>query len=185
MTPFSDEQRPESIGADLRDLGDVIHIEDKSDTKLALRLSFISAIVDMFKKSYDKWYNKVKMYGNEDVFFVSLIHLIFSKLFQKAEYINNTFGYYVQDLNVESGTDVSNGKSGTNMRLAKYFINKKKTLADRYSTDCNKGMFEKRTKDVALNINKIETYKNVCASYDELKKQNSYLTKQFSVLFDE
>ncbi len=180
---LADEQRPESWGADARDLASVLHITEISDRMLTLRFCFLPVIVNLFCKVFNDWHHKVKTCGFENVYFVSLVRLILGKLFQRAEYLTNTFGYYVQMLGSESGTEASKGSSGNNLELHKYFLMCKKIYARRYSTDAFQDIFARRTEEAGTSIYEIDTYKSERAMLEELNKQNSYQAQQFISLY--
>ena len=180
---LADEQRPESWGADARDLSSVLHILSVSERKLTLHFCFLPVIVEYIQKIYFSWYHKVKECGNENVYIVSFVHLILGKLFQKAEYLTNTFGYYTQVIGSESGTEVSKNNSGVMLEEHKYFLMTKKIYACRYSTDAFKDIFARRTLEAGTSLYEIDTYKSECAILEELARQNSYQSQQFITLY--
>ena len=180
---IADEQRPESWGADARDLASVLHITSISERLLTLRFCFLPVIVSYFFKSYFAWYHKVKYCGNENFYIISFSLSIFAKLFQRAEYLSNTFGYYVQMLGSESGTEASKGSSGNNLEEHKYYLMCKKIYSRRYSTDAFQDIFARRTLEAGTSIYDLPCYKNDRAMLDELNKQNSYQGEQFVSLY--
>ena len=178
-----DEQRPESWGADARDMASVLHILSISQEEYTLRFTILPLILAYILKSYNSWYHKVKKYGNENVYVVSLLRLIVGKLFQSVERMSNTYGYYTQVLGSEMGTAVSNGNSGSFLEEHKYFLMKKKIYSRRYKTDCFKGMFVKRMEESGTSLYDLPCYQNDEALIEELAQQNSYMAKQFMSLF--
>ena len=182
---LADEQRAESWGADARELAAVIHIPEISDLKLTLHFCFLPTIFEFVYKYYSEWHDKVKICGNENFYFVSVVRSIMAKIFQRVEYLTNTFGYKVQLLGQEMGTAATKGKSGDNLELHEYFIMNKKTLARRYSTAANQSMFADRTLKAGTSFYDMETYKCEVSSTDELSSQNSYMANMFAAIFIE
>ena len=180
---LADEQRPESWGADARDLASVLHIMKISERELTLHFCFLPLIMEYIKKKYFAWYHKVKKYGNENVYIVSLLHLIVGKLYQRAEYLQNVYGYYTQVLGSESGTEASKNKSGEFLEEHKYFLMCKKIYSQRYSTDAFQDIFAQRTLDAGTSIYEIDTYKSERAILEELNRQNSYQAQQLISLY--
>ena len=180
---IADEQRPESWGADARDLASVLHITSISERLYTLHFCFLPVIVEFVFKSYFNWYHEVKKCGNENFFIITLVHQIYGKLFQRAEYLSNTFGYYVQMLGSESGTEASKGSSGNNLEEHKYYLMTKKIYARRYSTDAFQDIFARRTLEAGTSLYGIDTYTSDRAMLEELGKQNSYQAQQFISLY--
>ena len=179
----ADEQRPESWGADARDLAAVIHIESKSEEKYTLHFTILPLIVAFLRKPYDSWYDDVKEYGNENVYVVSFLNLCMGKLFQIVERMQNRYGYKTSMLGSEMGTAVSSGSGGKELELHKYFMMNKK-IYGAYSTDGFKGLFSKRMRESGTCIYEIPTYRNVVADLDEFDKQESYQMRQYKAFFD-
>ena len=58
---FTDEQRPESWGADARDLCEIVHIKETSDLRLAMPFfSFTELICDFVKNKFTNFYYKYR-----------------------------------------------------------------------------------------------------------------------------
>ena len=58
-----------------------------------------------------------------------------------------------------------------------YFIATKKTYAKRYATDCFSDYYAKKAIECRRGIGDLPRYKTERASFEELKKQNSYFIK--------
>ena len=170
---LADEQRPESWGADARDLSSVLHIMKISDRELTLHFCFLPSIMNIIKKPYFDWYHKVKKYGNENVYVVSFLHQIVGKIFRRSEYLENAYGFYTQVIGSESGTEEEH----------KYFLMCKKIYARRYSTDAFQDIFGQRTLESGTSIYEIDTYRSERAILEELNRQNSYQAKQLISLY--
>ncbi len=166
---ISDEQRPESWGADARDLCDVVHIRDSSETKLAMPFFALEELLYSFIfgkfVSLRNRYNHVRADNTVPMWF-------FRKLTGKinAYYtrIYNQFGFCRLKLEVERGTQdgaVDN----------KYFyLDNKLVYSDRFSTDCFSDFFETKARNSKFGLSDYPEYETSKASFDELQMQQSY-----------
>ncbi len=176
-----DEQRPESWGADARDLCLVLRILKVSDVKLAIRFCFLPQIIEWIFPKYFKWYHKVKKFGNENVYFVVILHTLLGKLFQMAEYKRNTFGYKTQIYGSEMGDEITS--TTHQLKEHKYYLMLKKIYARRYSTDCFKDIFAVRALEAGTSLYELPAYTSDCATLDELQQQNSYMVNTFLSMY--
>lgn len=166
---ITDEQRPESWGADARDLCDIIHIKETSDTKItmpffALTELFYWAVYDRFVNLYKKYrFNRA-----DNTLFMHIVKKITCVLNNYYQGIYNTFGYSILKVQVENGTQ--DGKFSDK----KYYIMSKKIYSKRFSTDCFSDFFATKSLRSQIGINDLEEYKTEKATFEELKKQNSY-----------
>lgn len=166
---ITDDQRPESWGADARDLTEIIFVDKTSETKNARPLFFFydfffSFFVNRFKrKYYDYRYshggNNLRMY---------LYHLIVSKMNSYLIRNVNTFGYYVLDTSIESG------RLDGDVKASKYYLMFKKVYSKRFSTDCFSDFFTQKALCSKLGLNDLEEFKDTKASFEEMLKENSY-----------
>ena len=166
---FGDEQRPESLGADVRDTYDVIHIKDGGKTKLALPFFFVEELLYSF--IYDRFvslYTQYRFVRADNTLVIYVLKKIASKMQNYYKNTYNTFGYAKMKLQVESGT-----LDGELTEKA-YFLDNKRIYSDRFATDCFSDFFETKTLRSKIGINDLEEYESSRATMDELKKQNSY-----------
>lgn len=164
-----DEQRPESLGADARDLCEIVYIDECSDINLAMPFfffedMFLSWLISKFKNKYyqfrfERGDNTLPMY---------LYHGIISKLNKFKKGIYNTFGYYQLDLKIEKGT-----QDGT-YKESKYYLMCKKIYSKRFSTDCFSDFFHEKALKSKLGINDLAEFKTEKASFEEMQQENSY-----------
>ena len=81
---------------------------------------------------------------------------------------HNLFGSQSVSLLVESGR--MDGKP--NKR--KYYMQSKKSFSERYSTDCQSGIFERRARYNRIGLDDIKTYLTKVATWEELEEQHSF-----------
>ena len=166
---FADEQRAESLGADVRDIYDVIHIKDGGKTKLALPFFFVEELFySFFYDRFVKLYTQYRFVRGDNTLIMHVLKKAASKLQNYYSNTYNLFGYKKQRLGVECGT--LDGEVSEKV----YYLDFKRIYADRYSTDCYAGFFETKALRSKLGIDDFETYRTTRATMDELKMQNSY-----------
>lgn len=168
-----DEQRPESLGADARELCDkILWVDSTSDDRLAMPLYFIEEmIIYLVNKAFKRDYVDYRYNRADSTLSMYTAHNIASALYNYDKKITNTFGYYNLELSVEKGTR----DGGTEKH--RYTLSKKKTYSDRFASACYADYFRARTLKNNIGLVDMATYLETCASLEELKQQNSYFVK--------
>lgn len=164
-----DEQRPESLGADMRDLLNIIHIRSKGETNLVMPFFFITEILHDFL--YKKWldfYTQYRYLRGDSCLPVYLIHSLMSAFHNYYVRKYNTFG--VAELKIE----VERGTQDNEMLQGKYFLCSKKIYSNRFSTDCYRSYFEEQLKQTRFGLDDYPEYIDTIATPEELHYQNSY-----------
>ncbi len=166
---FTDEQRPESWGADARDLCEVIHVQESSDMKLAMPFFFVEELLHafLFNKFTQSYYeyrfkrsdNSLLMYFIKSV--VGWFHRYYTRTY-------NQFGYFNVEMGVEDGT-----LDGT-LNKKTYKIMAKKTLSRRYRTDCHGDIFTEKALGSKVGIEDLVEFVDVKATFEEMATENSY-----------
>lgn len=164
-----DEQRPESWGADARDLCEIVYIDEVSDMKLAMPLfSLEDLIIEGLIKRFQRSYYQYRFERGDNTLRMYIYHALISKLYSYRLRIYNTFGRVNLHLNVEKGT-----MDGT-LKTGKYYLQYKKILSKRYSTDCFSSVFEERAMRAEQGFEDQKEYKTEKATFAEMQLQNSY-----------
>lgn len=167
---FADEQRPESWGADARDLAMIGTIREcDDDERIALPFFiwedyFTELAITKFK---DFYYNYRYLRG-DNCLFMHLLKSFINVLFRYRLRRFNTFGYRIVDIDIERGT-----QDGDKQKR-KYYLMNKKIYSDRFSSDCFSEFFEERALRSEVGLDLYPEYGSVKASFEELQKQNSY-----------
>jgi hypothetical protein len=171
---FMDEQRPESLGADARDLCEVVQIKDKSETRLAMPFFFIEELLYylVFPKFLDI-YAKHRFNRGDNTLLMYLTKMTVAFLHGHYTGIYNRFGYHIAELVIEDGA------TSEELKRSNYYLSTKKIYSNRFATDAYSDIFAKGLRTVNLGVNDIKEYATHKATEDELKKQNSYLTENF------
>lgn len=166
---ITDEQRPESWGADARDLCEIVNIDECSENRLAMPLFFVEdLVINLLFNGFCKRYYKYRFDRGDYTLPMYLYHGFIGKIMHYRNRVYNTFGYYKIDLNVESGTQ--DGK----LEKKHYYLMSKKIYSKRFSTDCFSDFFTQKALRSPVGIDDLPEYNAEKATFDELNEQNSY-----------
>lgn len=169
---ISDEQRPESFGADARDMFDVIHIDDRSDDGLAMPFFSLGELLYSFVLGrFQAFYTEYRFLRGDNTLLMFLVKSIASGIEHYYTRIHNRFNYNVLRVQVESG--LLDGK----YKDSKYFLCWKKIYSKRFATDCMSAFWEERALRSPVGLGDLREYKTAKATWDELKSQNSYFVR--------
>ena len=172
---FTDEQRPESWGADARDVCDVINIPSCSDMKMAYKgLIFDRFFHEVISPKIENTLLNLSHLRPDNTLLQYVLRNIKAFMDHRYERLENRFGYYVLDYETRDGT------LDGNVKKYKYFSARKKVYSDRYSTDCYSDLFEQMSLLSGVGIEDILTYKDTKATAEELELQNSYFYRDIS-----
>ena len=166
---FTDEQRPESWGADARDLCDVIHIVSSGEQRLALPLYTIEEMISEWTfNRFMRLYEDFRFRRGDNTLLVHILKSITAWLWRRNLRIYNRFGYSILKIEKERGT--MDGKTENK----KYYLMNAKIYAKRFSTDCFSDYFNDMAKKSKTGLMDYIEYVTEKATVDELKMQNSY-----------
>lgn len=166
---ITDEQRPESWGADARDLCEIVHIRESGETRLAMPFfSLAELLYDWIFSKFAGLYYQYRYLRSDNTLTMYLLKLITSKVHHYYTGIYNRFGYCTLRVQVESGTQ--DGQIFEN----KYYLANKKIYSKRFSTDCFSDFFTEKALRSSVGIDDLREYSTEKATFDELQEQNSY-----------
>ena len=170
---FTDEQRPESWGADARDLCDILTVTECSEQKTALPgYIFEETISDILYAWFTGVYTEYRFLRGDNTLFMYLLKSVVSAIYRRNERIKNRYGYCTVRIEKERGT--RDGKK----EYKKYFLMNKKIYSRRFSTDCFSDYFNELAKKSKTGIMDYAEYMTEKASVEELKEQNSYFINE-------
>ena len=166
---FTDEQRPESWGADARDLCDVIHIVSSGDMRLAMPFYTIEEMISegAFNR-FMRLYEDFRFRRGDNTLLVHILKSITAWLWRRNLRIYNRFGYSILKIEKERGT--MDGKTENK----KYYLMNAKIYANRFSTDCFSDYFNDLARRSHAGLADYLEYATEKASVSELQAQNSY-----------
>ena len=166
---FTDEQRPESWGADARDLCDVVHIVSSGEQKLTLPFYTIEEMVSEWAfERFIRLYEDFRFRRGDNTLLVHILKSVTAWLWRRNIRVYNRYGYCILKIEKERGT--MDGKTESK----KYFIMNGKIYARRFATDCFSDYFNDMARKSGAGLNGYAEYMTEKASVAELKRQNSY-----------
>ena len=170
---ISDEQRPESFGADARDMFDIVYIENRRD--VALSMPFFS-LGELIYALLSKWfYGKYKngRFNRGDYWLSGyFVKNFVAAIVHYYERIYNRFAFHSLDVQVTKGT--LDGKYEDNH----YYLSWKKIYSKRFDTACMSGYWEARAALSPVGLHDIPEYETERATWEELLRQNSYFMNE-------
>ena len=166
---FTDEQRPESWGADARDLADIINIASCGDMRLALPFYTIEEMLSEWALNHFlSLYYDFRFRRGDNTLLVHILKSVAAWLWRRNLRIFNRFGYSVLKIEKERGT--MDGKTENK----KYYLMSAKIYAQRFSTDCFSDYFNDMARRSYTGLADYLEYATEKASVEELRMQNSY-----------
>ena len=166
---FTDEQRPESWGADARDLADILYINSCGDMRLTLPFYTIEEMISEWAfNRFIRLYEDFRFRRGDNTLLVHIFKSITAWLWRRNLRIYNRFGYSILKIEKERGT--MDGKTENK----KYYLMNAKIYAKRFSTDCFSDYFNDMAKRSKTGLMDYIEYVTEKATVDELKMQNSY-----------
>ena len=175
---ITDEQRPESWGADARALCEIVSIRSTGDMKLAMPFFAIAEMLyEIFYGRFVNLYLKYRYNRGDNTLTMHLLKMLASKITNYYVGIYNRFGYVTLDMQVESGTQ--DGE----IEDRKYFLSSKKIYSKRFSTDCFSDFFTEKALRSPVGLDDLREYATEKANMDELQAQNSYFVNDLTKTF--
>ena len=175
---FTDEQRPESWGADARDLCTVIDISECSDIMLAMPgFLFGDLFYDLFYGKIKNLYYTIRFNRGDHTLFLYLIKNLFEIFLRHYVRIYNRFGVMKMTLGTRAGTMDAEAVQHD------YYLAVKKIYSDRFSTDCYSEYFRSRALASKFSLITAKEYEGVRATLGELNEQNSYFIRDLNKTF--
>lgn len=169
---FTDDQRPESWGADARQLAQILHIQETESRRLAMPFFFVEEIIhDIFYEKFRDSYYNYRFNRSDNCLLMYAYHNFISWLHGYYVRTYNTFGYSRVRIGVEDGR-----QDGV-VTEYDYFLCDKKIYSRRFSTDCFADFFMHKNLNSAYGINDLPEFQTEKASLPELARENSYFVQ--------
>lgn len=174
---FTDEQRVMSLGADARELCSVINIDDGGEFENVMPCFLFGEMLnDLVFSKFESLYEEYRYNRADETLFMYLLRSVVSKFLKHYKRIHNTFDVAEMTLSKEAGT--LDGKREKHS----YYLSKKKTYSERFSTDCFSDFFAVQALKTGKSLEDYPAYQSVKATVSELEKQNSYFIDDISRL---
>ena len=166
---ITDEQRPESLGADCRDTFSVITIAQKSELRVLYCGNLLDKLIHKFVwPRFKSFYTQIRNLRGDNVLLVYLLKYVFHFLNNRYEKFENRFGYYELDIETQKGNLEGERKE------SKYYLSTKKIYSDRFTTDAYSDFFERMSLRSGRGMLDFIEYQDTRQTEDEMKLQNSY-----------
>lgn len=171
---LSDDQRAMSLGADARELFDIVHIRKSSEFRLHLPLFFVEELLYwIIYPRFQKKYSDYRYRRGDNTLGMHLYKTFVKAMKDHYDRVWNTFGYYVLDVQVEDGAVEGVFENG------KVYLSSKKDYSRRFATDCFADYFNARAQAAGVGIEDYVSYETERARRDEMSRQNSYFFASF------
>jgi len=168
---FWDDQRPESFGADGRDLCEkLVHIKEKSSPKTKLWLFRLESIIfDFLNGHFKSFYKRYRYWRSDNTLFSYFIQNFSSQIYKYYIRLFNIFCYSEQRIESESS------KMNNDFDSSKYYLSYKKIYSYRFATDAFSDYFYKKAALSKVGIDSLPSFNCYRASLNELSSEHSYL----------
>lgn len=174
-----DEQRPESWGADARDLCEIVRIEECAPLNISMPFFALEDLVSQITlEKFQNRYYSYRFNRSDNTLPMYLYHGCASLLNKYLKGIYNTFGFYKLDVTIESGRQ--DGKLKENH----YYLMTKKIYSKRFSTDCFSDYFNEKALRSQIGLDDLDEFASEKATFEEMKKENSYFFNDLTKLRD-
>ena len=167
-----DEQRPESLEADMRELFDIISIKKSDEYKCVFPLYFERVFIEWSIGLFDRYNLDRIFYRSNDSLKYYLARKFITWIFGINERILNKYGLYKCRLEVSHGMLDEKTEH-------KYYLMLKKIYSDRFKTDAYQAFFD-ASRSEEVGIGDVPTYESTRATIAELQAQNSYFIRDLS-----
>lgn len=168
---FIDDQRPDSLSADNRDLCNIIMIKEVSDAKLVMPGYFLEErLYNFVAKIYDSVYAKLRVLRGDanNTLLVYLMKKLYDPLFKHHDRIMKEYAVQVASLRVD---DAMQDKTVTDK--AKYYICPKKVYSDRFATDGIKQFYHAKAKRSKYGLNDFPAFSGKHITVQEMDEMGS------------
>ena len=169
MLILTDEQRAMSWKANGREIALLGRIKSRSETFLALPLfTYAEMLYDFF---WPRYINALKEYytvRGDMCLPIYLFKTVCCFFFARHIRATNTFGYNEQIIETERGS--MDGEKD----MIVYYLMHKKDYANRYETNCLKGIYTPQLVRAQAGLPHVPEYKRLMAIADELAQQHSH-----------
>lgn len=166
---FTDEQRPESWGADARDLCDIVKIISSTNQKLALPFYTLEEMISewAFNRFINLYYD-FRFRRGDNTLLVHILKSVTAWLWKRNIKVYNRYAYSILKIEKERGT--MDGK----VDKRKYYLMNAKIYRLRFATDCFSDYFNDMARKTHVGLADYLEYATERATVEELKAQNSY-----------
>ncbi len=180
FVPLFDDQRPDSLGADTRELCDVVMIKDASKVKVVMPGYFMEKALGWIAGLlYDKQHVNEKENRADNTLTGYLLKKLCTPIFNHIQRIKNTYSVYTANLRVSNEMlgEVISDKS-------KYYLCVKKIYSDRFKTDGIGSFFKRKASRSKYGLNDMPSFKKSRMNNEEMKAAHSHFYRRLDRYFE-
>ena len=171
---FMDDQRPDSLGADNKDLCDTVMIKKMSDARIVMPgFAFEEAAFLIATKIFDKVYYHFRNLRGDNTLFLYLAKKAYGVLFRHFERVFNRYSVYAGTVRV---TNEMSDERITDK--GKYYICTYKVYNNRFATDGIREFYNRKALRSDTGLNDFPQYKGLYPSCEEMQSAHSFFYKQ-------
>lgn len=175
-----DEQRAESVGADAREIFDVVTIAKADEEKIVMPFFALEeALYLLTKKLFGDYYERMRVNRGDKTLIMYLLEHFCKKIYDHYDRIRNRFGGHSVRVLVERAMIVDKKLTGSNggPDKGKLFVSNVKCYANVFRTDGHRGVMEDRVRRSEMGIGDIPCYSGLELSLDDIAEMRSYFFK--------
>ena len=173
---FADLQRPESLGADARELGEIVYIEDHTDMQPTLPFFAPFYIFEaLFAFTFGKFVDSYYQYRFVRADKILPMYVLKKAVASLKHFRDRTFNLYGSS---KSTLLIESGRMDGDKKESKYFIQSKKIYSRRYTTDCLSAIFNQYADKNTIGIEDLEEYLTELGTDEENLMQNSFFQNE-------
>lgn len=177
--PFFDDQRADSLGADNKDLCDVLMVKSVTEAQMVMPgFLFAEWLYALATKIRDSFYYKARKMGLENTLPVYLVNKLYQPIFQHYWKYFNKFSVYTATLRIWNAmSEEVLAASG------KYYICTFKTYRERFATDGIKEFYHEKALGAEIGLNRMPSYSDKHMSTAEMVENNSLFYSKLIKMF--
>ena len=178
---FMDDQRPDSLGADNKDLCDSVMIKKMSEAKIVMPFFAIEEAAYLIAtKFFDRIYYQIRNLRGDNTLFLYLVKKLYRALYRYYEKIFNRYSVYVGTVRI---TNEMAGEQITDK--GKYYICTYKVYNNRFATDSIREFYTQKALRSKTGLNDFPQYKELRPSCEEMQSVHSFFYKKVFEAFDD
>ena len=178
---FMDDQRPDSLGADNKDLCDSVMIKKMSEAKIVMPGFAIEEAAYLIATNFfDRIYYRIRNLRGDNTLFLYLVKKLYRVLYRHYEKIFNRYSVYVGTVRI---TNEMAGEQITDK--GKYYICTYKVYNNRFATDSIREFYTQKALRSKTGLNDFPQYKELRPSCEEMQSVHSFFYKKVFEAFED
>lgn len=174
---IGDEQRAMSLGADFREMCDIIDISESEDERTTYPMFYVESLIYDFLdgRFFDRYYTRRMLRGDETLSSYSSKNITCAI----TNPILRTYNHYCYKELVVTVRRGDDEKTKQEYKVPVPFL---KLYSDKFATDAHAQYFRKSARIANVSLNDFPVYKDLQATDEELHQLHSHAIKEMDVL---